>query len=241
MFASIKELVKTRAPGVASIIRASRSYWTGRRWLGKGMNAFQEIYSGKVWNDAESLSGIGSNMRATAAIRAELPRLLREYQITSIVDAPCGDFYWMSTIEMHDCLYTGIDVVPELVEQVSRNHSSPRRRFLCFDLSRGEIPRADVVMCRDCLVHFSYRDIRRTLSNFRRSGAKFLLTTTYPNHPFNVDCPTGHWRTLNWQAPPFHFPPPLELIWDDVTNGTVPGDKHLGLWTFESLTEALER
>ena len=231
----LKEIVKVRAPRLAMAYRHFQSYWTGRRWVGKGMDAFREIHNRNVWNEPESKSGIGSSLRATEAIRAELPSLLDRLGVKSILDGPCGDFYWMAKTDLGNRSYTGIDVVPALIDELSRKYQADNRHFICLDLSKADLPHADLILCRDCLVHFSFSDIKRTLKNFRRCGARLILTTTFPRHPFNVDCPTGHWRAINLELPPFKFPPPMEILNDDVGKPGVLTDKSLGLWRLDTL------
>jgi hypothetical protein len=46
------------------------------------------------------------------------------------------------------------------------------------DLTRDPLPKVDLVLCRDCLVHLSFDDIYESLDNLRRSGSMLLLTTT---------------------------------------------------------------
>ena len=53
----------------------------------------------------------------------------------------------------------GADVVPELVAANQARHASPRRAFLRLDLTRDALPAADAVLCRDCLVHFSFAGV----------------------------------------------------------------------------------
>jgi hypothetical protein len=74
------------------------------------------------------------------------------------------------------------------------------------------------------------------LRNFRRSGARWLLTTTFPGRDINHDTAMGRWRTLNLELPPFGFPPPGELIVERCSerNGLYR-DKSLGLWRFTDL------
>src|SRR6201996_6168675 len=57
---------------------------------------FQRIHDSNLWGAAESISGLGSEIDATAALRAELPRLLARLGITSLLDAPCGDAGWIN-------------------------------------------------------------------------------------------------------------------------------------------------
>ena len=83
--------------------------------------------------------------------------------------------------------------------------------FLNVDVTSDDLPEADVVLCRDCLVHLSSTDIFAALRNFRRSGSTYLLTTTYPgllSHNRNIV--TGMWRPVDLQLPPFGFPAPFK-------------------------------
>ena len=99
------------------------------------------------------------------------------------------------------------------------------------DLARDDLPRADVILCRDCLVQFSFEDIQAALRNFKRSQSLYLLTTTFIEFQTNLDIETGGWRRLNLERPPFHFPPPLKAIDEKClhTRG-IYADKRLALW-----------
>lgn len=99
------------------------------------------------------MSGKGSNLEATTKLRQILPELLRELGATSMLDLPCGDFFWMSHVDLNDIDYIGGDIVPDLIATNQVMHSSSRRRFEVIDLIAGPIPAADVIFVRDCLVH----------------------------------------------------------------------------------------
>src|SRR5689334_22342359 len=77
--------------------------------------AFARHYGQRDWNEPETVSGRGSSMRSTDAIRRELPALFAELGIRSVVDAGCGDFHWFRTLPVELASYTGIDVVEDLV------------------------------------------------------------------------------------------------------------------------------
>jgi hypothetical protein len=146
----------------------------------------------------------------------------------SLLDVPCGDFSWMKLVEM-DVEYIGGDIVDELVTANQERHGDDSHRFVSLDLLRDELPRVDLVFCRDCLIHFSYRHIFRALNNIKRSGSTYLLTTTYIQRTENGDIPTGGWRPINLELPPFNFPPPIWLI-DEQCPHDDYRDKRLGLW-----------
>ncbi|MGH8527432.1 MAG: class I SAM-dependent methyltransferase, partial [Gammaproteobacteria bacterium] len=77
-------------------------------------------------------------------------------------------------------------------------------------------------------------------ANIGRTGSRFLLTTTFPDHPLNVDIQTGEWRTLNLQCAPFNLPEPLELIVEGCTqNDGRYADKSMALWRMEDVADSL--
>src|SRR5271154_3391946 len=68
-----------------------------------------------LWGAEASVSGLGSELDATATLRAELPPLLKRLEATSLLDAPCGDATWIARADLGVRL-TGIDIVPDLIE-----------------------------------------------------------------------------------------------------------------------------
>jgi hypothetical protein len=105
-----------------------------------------------------------------------------------------------------------------------------------LDLTRSALPPADLLLCRDCLVHLSYSDIVKAISNIKSSKIEYLLTTTFTAEPGYRDVVTGDWRPLNLELPPFSFSRPLELILEQCTeqDGAF-ADKALGLWRVRDL------
>lgn len=91
------------------------------------------------------------------------------------------------------------------------------------------------ILCRDCLVHLSFDNIARAVANFRASGARFLLVTTFPEWDGNRDCEDGDWRALNMERAPFNWPAPRERINERCEEGGGWRDKSLGLWRLDQL------
>jgi hypothetical protein len=204
-----------------------------------GMSGMKRIFSHisqvNLWQSNESVSGRGSELDCTANIRARLPDLLQTLNIASIVDAPCGDFNWMRYVPFKEITYTGIDVVPAIIEQNQQRYSTNQTQFLVGDITKNRLPTADLIICRDCFVHLSFWDISCALKQFQQSGAHYLLTTTYPTTAVNHNSPTGSWRALNLQQAPFNFPAPLELLADPSDDTQKNPDKSLGLWKLNDL------
>jgi hypothetical protein len=192
---------------------------------------FADVYKSGAWGLTESRSGFGSNLIQTAIIRNELPAVIRALGANSILDIPCGDWYWMRHVELGVKSYIGADVLPSLIEKHRREFSAPGREFRTLDISSDLLPPVDVVFCRDCLVHFSFEDVHRALENLRRSRARYLITTTFPTRTGNSDIETGQWRPLNLCIAPFNLPPPLRLINEGCTEAANSfADKSLGVW-----------
>src|SRR5262245_38280912 len=193
---------------------------------------FRRFYVENLWQ-AESVSGPGSTPWPTAVIRQRLPALFRELEVTTLLDAPCGDFNWLSTCELPPS-YIGCDVVRELIDDVRRRHGRPGRRFEHLDLTRDPLPAADLILCRDCLGHLPFAAIAEALANFRASGARYLLATTFPRWANNSDIvSSGDWRPLNLECPQFGLGRPLRVIAEvNVEDPRFP-DKSLGLWALD--------
>jgi len=223
-----------RAPALAHVnFRAEAD-----RLRGLGLeDAFAHIYATNLWGGDESRSGLGSAADATRHVRAALPELLRAVGATTLLDVPCGDFGWLSHVDLGAVGYIGADIVPALVERNTEYFADARRRFLHLDLTRDPLPASDVVLCRDCLVHLSFANATRALDNIKRSGSTYLLTTTFTDQTHNEDIEDGDWRVINLERPPFTLPPPMALIVEgcDEGNGTY-ADKTLALWRIADLT-----
>ena len=198
----------------------------GRRKL------FSDYASNNHWRDPESVSGPGSNLAQTGVLRSELPGLLRRHHIASLLDVPCGDGHWFQHVDLQLSNYVGIDIVPELVRH-RQESAQPGQQFICADVVSDPLPRADAILCRDLLVHFSARQAQEALRNMRASGATFLLATHFPGRD-NRDIATGDWRPINLEAAPYGFPAPLDTIAETDTEAPY-SDKTLSLWRFDDL------
>jgi SAM-dependent methyltransferase len=192
---------------------------------------FTRIFEQNTWGSAESRSGPGSTPARAADFIDDLVDLLRRLGARVLVDAGCGDFQWAGRIADVVERYVGIDVVADLIARHQADHADARRSFVCGDLATVDLPQADVILSRDTLVHLSFEDIGRVVRNFRRSGSRYLLTTTFVARGRNDDIATGDWRPIDLQAPPFDFPAPIETIDERCTHtGGMYRDKRLALW-----------
>jgi hypothetical protein len=176
--------------------------------MSKTEQIFQAIYNKNFWGNVESVSGPGSTFVYTKNIRSEIPKLLDQLSINSILDGPCGDFNWMkSTLDFTRFRYTGVDIVPELIDKNRILYGSENISFIKKDLLKDDLPISDLMLCRDLLAHLALEDIYKFFSNFLRSQIPYLLTSTHVHLDIekNHDIRSGDFRELNLEIPPFKF------------------------------------
>lgn len=182
----LKSLIKDRFPRAVAIFRDARQALL-RPSIAR---VFSEIYHTNAWQDRESVSGRGSSLARTKVIMSELPLLLQELHTETLFDAACGDFNWMRFTNLRITRYIGVDVVPDLINRNRRLYETQYRTFEVLDITKDPLPGADVILCRDCLIHLSFKRIHEALSNFKRTRATHLLCTTHTLLE-NTDCPDG--------------------------------------------------
>jgi hypothetical protein len=169
---------------------------------------FNKIYSTNYWLDGESRSGTGSNLKSTENIRIHLPKIIKKFNIKSLFDAPCGDFNWMSQVLKNvDVNYIGSDLVEDLIVSNRKNEKN-NIKFIKLDIRIDKLPVSDLMICRDCLFHFSYEDIFKFLNNFLISDIKYILLTSHLNKEDkfkNRNIITGDFRKIDLFSKPFNF------------------------------------
>ena len=230
MIERAKSLIKAAFPRGVRIYRRLRRGRDREDRVAGMQEIFSRIYVNNSWGDPESVSGRGSSLARTRVIREALPVLLKNVGARSMLDAACGDFNWMRGVELDGIQYIGCDVVAELIALNQRLYGAEGRSFVVLDVTSAPVPKVDLILCRECFIHFSFKDIAAAIANFKRSNSTFLLATTHVSVRENENIQTGAWRSVNLQISPFNLPPPVRLITEDPELG-----KCLGLWRLKEL------
>src|SRR5260221_9327824 len=113
------------------MLRSRRAWFRDRTQSTPIRQVFAEINQKSLWENTESRSGIGSSLARTAKLRLELPILLQELAVQTLLDIPCGDFNWMYTVPLGHIRYIGADIVEELIIENRRKYRN--RKFLVLD------------------------------------------------------------------------------------------------------------
>ena len=147
---------------------------------------FTSIFYANLWGGKESASGLGSDLDQTDRIIKEIPHLIQKFSIKSLLDAPCGDFWWMHHTDLSELdLYIGIDIVGGLIDKNKKLYGNEIKLFLHKNIITDPLPKVDLILCRDCFVHLTFNQIFLTLRNIKLSGSKYLLLTTFPHQQKN--------------------------------------------------------
>ena len=225
-----QEYLSKSFPYFAGLYRKYRLYRLSKK---DTRHVFNDIYKSNTWKSNESVSGAGSTIESTVAVREALPQLVQDLRIGTFLDLPCGDYHWMKEVDLPVKKYIGADIVSVLIESNNAKYASDHVSFLTLNLLDDTLPDADLLLCRDCLVHLSFHDIGKGIHNIKIGKIKYLLTTTFPNLLSNENIITGRWRKLNLQKHPFNFPIPKLLLEENGRNDT--DRKCLALWEVKDL------
>lgn len=189
---------------------------------------FEDIVKHSRWK--KHPCGPGSTFGYTENLRSNLGKFLEKHNITSMIDAPCGDYSWMSVTELPSIQeYIGGDIVEFLIK--SNQEKYPNHIFKQIDLTQDTLPDVDLLFCRDCLLHLSFKDIDSVFKNISRSNIKYvLLSNWYEDAENGRDIQTGEARYINFLESPFNFAQPIDSITDFVDGFP---RRHMLLWSKE--------
>jgi len=199
---------------------------------------FNYIYKINHWapEPGTPLSGPGSTLESTTTLRTLLPAIIEAVEAKTMLDAGCGDFTWMQGTELDVEKYIGVDIAEVIIEKNKKAYSNSKYSFYCKDVAKDNLPEVDIILCRDCLAHLSNEDIILALKNFKKSGSKYLLTSTYPKVKMNNNIRTGDFRGVNLRAYPFNFPIPVMLFEEMSAESDMKRwGKWLGLWRLDDI------
>ena len=161
--------------------RQARSRVKNRLLGGSNQRVFNRVYRRSLWGGSVGspgfYSGDGSHDSSVADYVALVRRIVKDGGVKSILEIGCGDFS-VATLYAQDCeRYTGVDVVPELIEYNRTQFGTETVDFLLADAAKREMPEADLCLVRQVFQHLSNRDISNILKNTRRS--RLLLVTEH--------------------------------------------------------------
>jgi hypothetical protein len=196
-----------------------------------------------------SWDGPGASLENTRELIQWLPEMWKKLEVVTVLDAACGDWNWMQHVDLTGIYYTGWDVDPGRIqkckERMIAGHFVGEPTNISFNtvnlLTAEAIPQYDMILCRDCLGHFTNGYISRVLRRFRDSASRYLMASTYPHteNQFEYDPRRWAWlgyleRPVNLEAPPWQLHKLDALAEPDGPGGVLTIPHELGLFKLKN-------
>ncbi len=146
---------------------------------------FTKIYKEDLWgsskteeNNKSFYSGPGSYNNTAVEYVDLISKFIKSNDINSITDIGCGDFNIGNQIcqRMKLIKYTGVDIVPSLIERNVNNYSNDKINFICANALTDKIPVSDLLLIRQVFQHLSNEDILLVIKNIF-SRYKYIIIT----------------------------------------------------------------
>lgn len=175
---------------------------------------FEQIYATNHWFQG---SGAGSSPEMTAPYRALLQELLQARGVRTVLDIGCGDWQSSQLIDWRGVDYTGLDVVPSLIEENTARYGSANVRFELLDIlaERARFRReADLIILKDVLQHWPNHLVLEVVDLLRPRCRWLLLSNCCDQERDWDDIPLGGFRPLSHARYPLRlFPAELLGTW----------------------------
>lgn len=136
---------------------------------------FTGYYEGNAWGSKRSRSGPGSTPEAAAPYVQFVKEVITTEGIRSVVDWGHGDWAMWPKQAFDGVHYWGIDVVKGLSARLADSVGDAETQFVEGNFLKVETPPADLLLCKEVLVHLSDSDIKEAL---QRAG----------RYPFAIFC-----------------------------------------------------
>ena len=163
--------------------------------------AMEQVYDLNLWGAGVSTfySGEGSHhpeivvpyVEAVTAFLSSFEKPL------AVCDLGCGDFNIGRKLVPYAQRYTGVDIVPALIEHNKATFKNEQLSFNCLDIATEALPKGDCVILRQVLQHLSNREIASVVNKLA-SFKYVILTEHLPDGDFtpNQDIISGQGTRL---------------------------------------------
>ena len=207
----------------------------GSLWGLSTQDAFTKIYDENHWGKSDDpaqpfYSGVGSHAPpiVDTYIKAVKEFLSSLEEKPTVVDLGCGDFYVGAQLRDLCGDYIACDIVEPLIKFNTEKYKSLNVDFRVLDLSKDELPAADIVFVRQVFQHLSNKEILASLEQICSKFKYLILTEHLPGQETftpNLDKPSGRYNRVAFQSgivltePPFNLKPVQEKTLSDADEG----------------------
>ena len=164
-------------------------------------DAFEQIYDKDTWIGG---SGPGSLPSSTGQYRQFVETFVYENDIKTVTDLGCGDWQFSKYISWSDAEYTGLDIVPSLIERNNRIFGADKIKFKVSE-NLDSLPGGDLILCKEVFQHLPNDLIFQYLAAIKAKYKYALITNSVaPGTPINTDIVAGGYRPLRIDLAPFN-------------------------------------
>jgi 2-polyprenyl-3-methyl-5-hydroxy-6-metoxy-1,4-benzoquinol methylase len=164
---------------------------------------FSKIYKEDLWHGG---SGAGSKLENIKEYVDILQKYIDKPEVKTVLDLGCGDWQFSKFLDLSSVSYLGVDVVESVIESNSTSYSASNIKFISRDITTYEVPKADLIICKDVLQHLCNKDVVTTLVKIITSSKFSLITNDFnPENTENKDIDNGDYRCLDLTLSPFYL------------------------------------
>jgi 2-polyprenyl-3-methyl-5-hydroxy-6-metoxy-1,4-benzoquinol methylase len=164
---------------------------------------FSKIYKEDLWHGG---SGAGSKLENVKEYIDILQKYIDKPEVKTVLDLGCGDWQFSKFLDLSSVSYLGVDVVESVIESNSTSYSASNIKFISRDITTYEVPKADLIICKDVLQHLSNKDVVTILVKIITSSKFSLITNDFmPENTENKDINNGDYRSLDLTLSPFYL------------------------------------
>jgi 2-polyprenyl-3-methyl-5-hydroxy-6-metoxy-1,4-benzoquinol methylase len=164
---------------------------------------FSKIYKEDLWHGG---SGVGSKLENVKEYVEVLQKYIDKPEVKTVLDLGCGDWQFSKFLDLSSVSYLGVDVVESVIESNSTSYSASNIKFISRDITTYEVPKADLIICKDVLQHLCNKDVVNILVKIITSSKFSLITNDFnPDNTENKDIDNGNYRCLDLTLSPFYL------------------------------------
>jgi 2-polyprenyl-3-methyl-5-hydroxy-6-metoxy-1,4-benzoquinol methylase len=164
---------------------------------------FSKIYKEDLWHGG---SGAGSKLENIKEYVDILQKYIDKPEVKTVLDLGCGDWQFSKFLDLSSVSYLGVDVVESVIESNSTSYSASNIKFISRDITTYEVPKADLIICKDVLQHLCNKDVVNILVKIITSSKFSLITNDFnPENTENKDIDNGDYRCLDLTLSPFYL------------------------------------
>lgn len=210
-----------------------RSPLSAEQVIESAEEVFTRIYDHGIWGVNEEgigHSGGGSTVESSKKYMIFLQNFLKRHNIKSVVDVGCGDWEFSQHIDWSGIDYTGVDVVESVIARNNEKFGCQTIRFLHGDSTQMNLPKADLLICKDVMQHLMHEDIFNLCAQMPKYKHCLFTNDVDPSTSTSLNdvmCPRGPTRQLDLTRAPFFIRGEKVLTYNSDKGATVKQVLHV--------------